>query len=58
MLLTSWNELIFTFFATEIVGGELTANVHEQIKWVSCAELVNYSFCPADVEIVERLISV
>jgi len=50
-------ELVFTFFTAEIVGGELTVNVHEQIKWVSIAELRDYSFCPADVEIVERLIT-
>lgn len=49
-------ELIFTFFTAEIVGGELTVNVHEQIKWVSSAQLKDYAFCPADIEIVEKLI--
>ena len=48
-------ELFFTFFAAEIVGGELTLNVHDQIKWVSVAELSDYSFCPGDVEIVEKI---
>lgn len=52
------NELIFTFFTAEIVGGELSVNVHEQIKWVPIAELKDYSFCPADIEIVERIITV
>jgi len=32
-------------------------NVHAQIKWVSVAELQDYSFCPADVEIADKLIS-
>lgn len=50
------NELIFTFFNAEIVGGDMTVNVHEQIKWVSIAELKDYTFCPADIEIVEKLI--
>ena len=51
------NELAFTFFAAEIVGGEIAVNVHEQVKWVSAAELAEYVFCPADVEIVERIIT-
>ena len=49
------NELIFTFYCAEIVGGEIAANVHEQVKWVSAAELADYAFCPADVEVVERI---
>ena len=51
------NELEFTFFAAEIGGGEIAVNVHEQVKWVSAAELAEYVFCPADVEIVERIIT-
>lgn len=48
-------ELIFTFFRAEIVGGEISVNVHEQIKWVPAAQLKEYPFCPADVGIVERI---
>ncbi len=48
-------ELVFTFFQAEIVAGTLTPVVHEQIRWVSAAELKQYVFCPADVEIVEQL---
>ena len=33
----------------------MTPTVHEQIRWVSAAELKDYVFCPADVTIVERL---
>lgn len=51
-------ELFFTFFTAEIVGGEISVNVHEQIKWVSIAELKDYTFCPADIEVVERIITV
>ena len=49
------NELIFTFYCAEIVGGVISVNVHEQVKWVSAAELGDYEFCPADVEIVEKI---
>ncbi len=52
------NELVFTFFTAEIVGGEISVNVHEQIKWVSVTELGDYAFCPADIEIVERILTV
>ena len=51
-------ELFFTFFTAEIVGGELTTNVHEQIKWVSIAELKGYTFIPGDVEIVEKIAAI
>lgn len=49
--------LIFNFFTAEIVAGELTVNVHEQIRWVTAAELAGYPFIPGDVPIVERLMS-
>ena len=49
------NELVFTFFEAEIIGGEIAVNVHEQIKWVSAGELKEYDFCPADCEIVEKI---
>ena len=51
-------ELVFTFFQAEIVAGTLTPTVHEQIRWVSTAELKDYVFCPADVTIVERLMRI
>ena len=48
-------ELVFTFFDAEIAAGTPVTTVHEQIRWVSAAELKDYTFCPADVEIVEKL---
>ena len=48
-------ELVFTFFVAEIAAGTPVTTVHEQIRWVSAAELKDYTFCPADVEIVEKL---
>jgi len=48
-------EIAFTFFDTAIIGGKLKMNVHNDIQWVLPRELKNYEFCPADVEIVEKL---
>ena len=50
-------ELVFTFFDAEIAVGTPVTTVHEQIRWVSAAELKKYTFCPADVEIVEKLVN-
>ena len=50
-------QLVFTFFDAEIAAGTLATTVHEQIRWVSAAELIEYTFCPADVEIVEKLVN-
>ena len=50
-------ELVFTFFDAEIAAGTPVTTVHEQIRWVSAAELKEYTFCPADVEIVEKLVN-
>lgn len=56
---TSYNygdkDMEFTFFNTEIIGGELKMKVHQDIKWVKPEELRVYTFCPADVEVAERL---
>jgi len=51
------SDLEFTFFSAEIIGGTLTTVVHEQINWVSPEQLKEYNFCPADVEIVEKLVN-
>ncbi len=48
--------IAFTFFYGEIIGGTPRMDVHKDIRWVSPGELRNFKFCPADVEIVERLI--
>jgi 8-oxo-dGTP diphosphatase len=48
-------EIYFTFFIAEILGGQIKKNVHKDIKWVEPSELGQYEFCPADVEIVNKL---
>jgi len=48
-------EIEFTFFNAEICRGEVKALVHKEIRWVLPCELMNFEFCPADIEIVHRL---
>lgn len=42
-------------YRAEITGCEMRLNVHNDVRWVSREELYAYDFCPADVELVERL---
>lgn len=49
-------EIYFTFFNAEIKEGELKPTVHKEIRWVTCSELSEYEFCPADRDIVKRLL--
>ena len=37
----------------EFVGGNVE---HNDIKWITSSELSNYEFCPADKEILEKII--
>ena len=48
-------EMSFTFFESWIIEGELEKRVHQDIRWVRTEELGQYAFCPADVEVAERL---
>ncbi len=45
----------FVFYEAEIASGELHKNVHKSIKWVLLRETSDYSFCPADREILKKL---
>ncbi|MGI6707377.1 MAG: (deoxy)nucleoside triphosphate pyrophosphohydrolase [Clostridia bacterium] len=47
--------MAFTFFYGEIIEGTPRRGVHKDIRWVSPGELKNFKFCPADVEVAERL---
>jgi len=47
--------MAFTFFYGEIIHGTPRMGVHQDIRWVAPNKLKNFTFCPADVEIVERL---
>lgn len=47
--------IAFTFFDAVIESGELTPRVHRQVRWVAPEELPEYDFCPADIEIAQKL---
>ncbi len=40
-----------------LIGGELKATEHEDVKWVNKEELKNYEFAPADLFIIEKILS-
>ncbi len=48
--------IAFTFFNANITSGELMPTVHKQVRWVAPQELPEFDFCPADTEIVQKLI--
>ena len=44
-----------TLFNATIVEGELQKLEHNDIKWIKPREIPNYEFCPADEEILKKL---
>ena len=44
-----------TLFNATIAEGEPEKLEHNDIKWITPAEIPNYEFCPADVEILEKI---
>lgn len=44
-----------TLFHAAIVGGVPKMLEHNDIRWVTPAESADYAFCPADVEILEKI---
>ncbi|MDO4458611.1 MAG: (deoxy)nucleoside triphosphate pyrophosphohydrolase [Clostridia bacterium] len=44
-----------TLFNCKIVSGEIKMLEHNDIKWMTPAETDNYTFCPADKDILEEL---
>ena len=45
-----------TLFNATIVGGEPQKLEHNDIKWITPSEIPNYKFCPADEEILKKII--
>lgn len=45
-------------FNSEIAEGEPKMLEHNDIKWITPAEIPEYDFCPADEEILKRIIEV
>ena len=44
-----------TLFRTRIVEGRPQMLEHNDIRWLKPSETVDYSFCPADTPILEKL---
>ena len=47
-----------TLFNATIAAGVLQKIEHNDIQWISPTEIYNYDFCPADEEILKRIIEV
>ena len=45
-----------TLFNATIADGEPQNLEHNDIQWITPSEIANYEFCPADEEILEKLI--
>lgn len=45
-----------TLFHAAIAEGTPKRIEHHDIRWITPAEIPNYKFCPADVEILERIV--
>lgn len=44
-----------TLFNAEIVDGEPQMLEHNDMCWITPAEIDNYEFCPADVDILKKI---
>ena len=45
-----------TLFHATIADGEPQKLEHNDIRWITPQEIPNYEFCPADTEILEKII--
>ena len=45
-----------TLFHARIAEGVPKKLEHKDIRWITPSEIVNYEFCPADVEILNKMI--
>jgi len=47
-----------SLFHASIAAGKPQKLEHNDIRWITPAEIPNYDFCPADVEILERILAI
>lgn len=45
-----------TLFNAAIIEGEPELLEHNDMRWITASEIFQYEFCPADQEILERII--
>ena len=48
--------ICLTLFNATIAEGVPQQIAHNDIKWITPAEIPNYTFCPADEEILEKIL--
>ena len=48
--------VLLTLFHSAIIRGQPKLLEHNDIRWITPAEICQYDFCPADKEILERII--
>ncbi len=46
-----------TLFNAEITAGEPRLLEHSEIRWITAAEIPMYDFCPADADILRKLMA-
>lgn len=46
-----------TLFNCEIASGEIKMLEHNDIKWITPEEIPRYEFCPADKDILEKIMN-
>lgn len=47
-----------TLFNAAIIGGEPQLLAHNDMRWITVSEIPQYEFCPADKEILEKIIEI
>ena len=47
--------IVLSLFNARIMDGELQKLEHNDLKWITADEIKNYEFCPADEEILQRI---
>lgn len=50
-------EMYFSFFKAELWEGSPMSHVHDEIKWVSPSSLSQYTFCPANVGLINQILA-
>ena len=48
-------EILLTLYHAAIAAGQPQKIEHNDIQWITPAQIPDFNFCPADVEILERI---
>ena len=49
------DDVSITYFEATIISGELKMIEHNDIKWVNKKEIINFSLCPNDKVMIEKI---